>query len=133
MGWIADLLQEIPSAARYKSELEAMEKKVTSLEVENVNLRQEIQRRDEVIQKEKSHSDALSQDIEKILVCINRAENITPSQISRSIAIGKSVVEMHLEDLLDLKYICASYTMNQEPEYSLQQQGRKYLHAHRLL
>ena len=28
MGWIADLLKEIPSAARYKSELEAIEKKV---------------------------------------------------------------------------------------------------------
>ena len=26
MGWIADLLKEIPSAARYKAELETMEK-----------------------------------------------------------------------------------------------------------
>lgn len=133
MGWIADLLQEIPSAARYKSELETMEKKVISLEAENVNLRQEIQRRDDVVQKEKSRSNSLSQDVEKILVCINRAENITPSQISRSVAIGKSVVEMHLEDLLESQYICASYILNQEPEYSLQQQGRKYLHAHSLL
>ena len=133
MGWIADLLKEIPSAARYKSELEAMEKKVISLESENVNLRQEIQWRDDVIQKEKSHSDALSQDEEKILVCINRSENITPSQISRTVSIGKPVVEMHLEDLLDSKYISASYTANQETEYSLQQPGRKYLHAHSLL
>lgn len=66
MGWIADLLKEIPSAARYKAELEAMEKenvllkqKVSSLESDNKNLRQEIQRRNDVIQKEKSHNNLL--------------------------------------------------------------------------
>ncbi len=66
MGWIADLLKEIPSAARYKAELEAMEKenvllnqKVSSLESENKNLRHEIQRRNDVIQKEESHNNLL--------------------------------------------------------------------------
>ena len=66
MGWIADLLKEIPSAARYKAELEEMERenaelkqRVVSLESENKDLRQEIQRRDNVIQKEKSHDDIL--------------------------------------------------------------------------
>lgn len=66
MGWIADLLKEIPSAARYKSELEAMERenaqlkqKVSVLESENKDLRQEIQRRDDVIQEEKSHKNLL--------------------------------------------------------------------------
>ena len=66
MGWIADLLKEIPSAARYKAELEAMEKenvllkqKVSSLESDNKKLRQEIQRRNDVIQKEKSHNNLL--------------------------------------------------------------------------
>ena len=66
MGWIADLLKEIPSAARYKAELETMEKEnillkqqVRSLEFDNKNLRQEIQRRNDVIQKEKSHNSLL--------------------------------------------------------------------------
>lgn len=49
MGWIADLLKEIPSAARYKSELEAMETENASLKSEAAKLRQEIQRRDNVI------------------------------------------------------------------------------------
>ncbi|MDP1652384.1 MAG: hypothetical protein Q8L56_06650 [Rhodocyclaceae bacterium] len=154
MGWIDEMLVGVPVNAvlRERLTLEAEKRSATidenaALKSENaalhsenevlksqvVNLRQEIQRRDDVIQKEKSHLDALSQDVEKILACINRAENITPSQIARSVALGKPVVEMHLEDLLATKYICASYTMNQEPEYSLQQQGRKYLHAHGLL
>lgn len=77
MGWIADLLKEIPSAARYKSELEAMEKenaalkaKVSVLEAENVNLRQEIQRRDDIVQKEKSHGSHLEEVREKILIFV---------------------------------------------------------------
>ncbi len=66
MGWIADLLKEIPSAAGYKAQLEAMEKenvllkqKVSSFESDNKNLRQEIQRRNDIIQEEKSHNNLL--------------------------------------------------------------------------
>ena len=93
MGWIADLLKEIPSAARYKSELEAMEKenaalksKVSILEAEDVNLRQEIQRRDDVIQKEKFHTN-LQEIEEKILVSLANKERITESQIAQSISV----------------------------------------------
>jgi hypothetical protein len=49
MGWITDLLKEIPSAARYKSELEQMESEnerlrhqVKVLESENSKLKQKV-------------------------------------------------------------------------------------------
>ena len=51
MGWISDLLKEIPSAARYKSELEAMEKKNAELKSEVAMLREEIQRREYISEK----------------------------------------------------------------------------------
>lgn len=61
MGWVADLLKEIPSAARYKSELEAMEKEnitlkaeIAVLKAENENLRQVIQRRDDIVKEQES-------------------------------------------------------------------------------
>lgn len=73
MAWLADLLKEIPSAARYKSELEAMARENEQLKEENTllnsqikihqskieELRQEIQRRDDIIQNEKSHNNLL--------------------------------------------------------------------------
>ncbi|WP_295406363.1 hypothetical protein [uncultured Thiocystis sp.] len=41
MGLIADLLKEIPSTARYKAELEAMEKENVSLKAQIAVLRSE--------------------------------------------------------------------------------------------
>ena len=76
MGWIADLLKEIPSAARYKSELEAMEKENASLKSEVTKLRQELQRRDDIVEKEKSHSDRLEEVKEKILVALTQHEEL---------------------------------------------------------
>ena len=97
MGWIADLLQEIPSAARYKSELEAMEKKVISLEAENVNLRQEIQRRDDVIQKEKSHSGHLEEIKEKVLVLLSKKKEVREEEIIQHLAVSGNLPRFTLQ------------------------------------
>ena len=45
MGWLADLLKEIPSAARYKAELEQLASEHSALKAENKNLRAELQQR----------------------------------------------------------------------------------------
>lgn len=85
MGWIADLLKEIPLSANYKVALEAMEKENGSLKSEKTALkadteilksqieylRQEIQRRDDVIQKKESHDQRLEDVKEKILVSLS--------------------------------------------------------------
>lgn len=105
MGWIADLLKEIPSAARYKSELEAMEKQVISLEAENVNLRQEIQRRDDVIQKQISHSNRLEELKEKILVFLSKNNEANSNQISYALSANEQVVTFHLTELEGLTLV----------------------------
>ena len=140
MGWIADLLQEIPSAARYKSELEAMEKKVISLESENVKLRQEIQRRDDVIQKEKSHDGRLEEVKEKILVAVAHNEDSTDQQIAHLVGVGVTVASFHLGELEKAKMVMCSYTMGSDftgssprTEWYIDQAGRGYLVNHGLV
>lgn len=39
MGWLADLLKEIPSAARYKAELEELAAEHAALKKENAELK----------------------------------------------------------------------------------------------
>jgi len=39
MGWLADLLKEIPSAARYKAELEQLTSEHAALKEENTKLK----------------------------------------------------------------------------------------------
>ena len=137
MGWIADLLKEIPSAARYKAELEAMEKENASLKSQVSDLRQEIQRRNDVIQKEKSHGQRLEEIREKILVFISQNERLHDAQIAELAGISKQLATLHLHELRELEYVSSSFGLN-ENSYQVdigfvEQPGRKYLLQYGLL
>lgn len=133
MGWIADLLQEIPSAARYKSELEAMEKQNATLKSEVTNLRQEIQRRNEIIQREKSNNSRLEEIKEKILQLLSIHEEADIEQILHALSANVQVVTFHLTELEDLNLVHPSYIINSPVIWSIAHKGRKYLITHGLL
>jgi len=133
MGWIADLLKEIPSAARYKAELEAMEKENGALKTENARLKRDLNAAHQELAALKAKPAALAPDAEKILAYFAKRESATPSQIAAAVGLSKGAAEMHLEDLENAGYLSVSYIMNQEQEYSLVQAGRRYLHAKGLL
>lgn len=134
MGWIADLLKEIPSAARYKAELEAMEKKVISLETENVNLRQEIQRRDNVIQKEKSHGQHLEEVREKLLVALSAGGELQADQLAQTVGIGEQLATFHLNEMKEVRLVSAAMFYTGRPSlWRIAQEGRSYLVTHGLL
>lgn len=133
MGWIADLLKEIPSAARYKSELEAMEKENASLKSEVSKLRQEIQRRDDIVEKEKSHSDRLEEVREKILVALTQHEELEAEQISRLLNIGSQLATFHLEELKNSDMVNDYYAVGSPVYWGIIQGGRAYLVRHGLL
>lgn len=127
MGWIADLLKEIPSAARYKSELEAMEKENTALKRDNARLQEELAK------LKPQDAGALGGDAEKVLVLVSKNDSSTAAQIARALRLSKQVAEMHLEDLLDSGHVGNSLIANADTEYYLAQPGRRYLHTKGLL
>lgn len=133
MGMIADLLKEIPSAARYKSELEAMEKENASLKSEVAKLRQEIQRRDDILEKEKSQSDRLEEIKEKILVLLTQNEELEAKQISRMLSIGSQLATFHLEELKGAEMVNDYYAVGSPVYWGIIQGGRAYLVRHGLL
>ena len=133
MGWIADLLKEIPSAARYKAELEEMEKENASLKAANSALKSERDALRKEVEKHKPGGGELSEEAEKVLVFVAGHEYATASQIAQSLSMTKGRVDLHLDDLTTSQHIEASYAVGQEPEYYLQQTGRRYLNAKGLL
>lgn len=134
MGLIADLLKEIPSAARYKAELESMEKKVVALESENKALREEIQRRDDVIQKERSHGQRLEEIREQMLALIAKQEGITETAIAAELNINSQLARFHLQELSKAGFAGATLNMDGGPgRWGLMQEGRGYLASHGLL
>ena len=133
MGWIADLLKEIPSAARYKVELEEMEKQNATLKAENASLKSELEPLRNELAALKTSAGGLAQDAEKILAFIARNEDATAQQVARALGMSKGAADMHLEDLTTSNHIDASFVIGQEPEYYLAQTGRRYLHSKGLL
>lgn len=134
MGLIADLLKEIPSAARYKAELESMEKKVVALESENKALREEIQQRDDVIQKERSHGQRLEEIREQMLALIAKQEGITETAIAAELNINSQLARFHLQELSKSGFAGATLSMGGGPgQWGLMQEGRRYLASHGLL
>ena len=134
MGWIADLLKEIPSAARYKSELETMERENVQLKTqiqvcqsEVADLRQEIQRRDDIIQKEKSHDNLPDEQME-VLTLLAKS-GLTEEKIIDAINRNPESIRFDLEELKRAGIIendkvasMAGITL-----YSLTHDGRRYL------
>lgn len=141
MGWIADLLKEIPSAARYKAELEEMEKENASLKVEKAvlqsqvaDLRQEIQRRDEVIKKETSHGQHLEEVREKLLVALSAGGKLQADQLAQAVGIGEQLATFHLNEMKEARLVSAAMFYGGRPTvWSIAQEGRSYLVAHGLL
>lgn len=133
MGWVSDLLKEIPSAARYKSELEAMEKENESLKSEVAKLREEIQRRDDIVEKESSRGKRLEEIKEKILMLLTQHEELEAEQISRQLNIGSQLAIFHLEELKDSEMVNDYYAMGSPVCWGIIQGGRAYLVRHGLL
>ncbi|MBI3808011.1 MAG: hypothetical protein HY281_10960 [Nitrospirae bacterium] len=127
MGWIADLLKEIPSAARYKAELEAIEKENAVLKAQVSDLKQELQRRD--------HGQRLEEIREKMLVLLIEDSWVPDSAVAKSLNIKVPLASYHLNELLDSGFIesCLPGIITKEPNRRISQSGRSYLVSRGLL
>ncbi|WP_026840037.1 transcriptional regulator [Citrifermentans bremense] len=144
MGWIADLLKEIPSAARYKAELEEMEKenialkqKVSTLETTAENLRQEVQRRDDLIQKYESHKNLLDDTKLEVLKLLFKQPKLQTEQVAQSLNMESQLIEFHLAELKKAKKVkqeaLPSKTIYTPIGWSLDQEGTRYLLENKLV
>lgn len=96
MGWIADIFKELPLSINLQAKLAALEEKFAvlesrkkELESENANLRQEIQRRDDIIQKEKSHGNLLEETKVNILLFLSKSQDrLTANDIAQNLSIN---------------------------------------------
>ena len=131
----ADLLKEIPSAAHYKSELESMERenselktKIQILESQEINLRQEIQRRDDIIEKQKSNAhDNRLDDIEKKILAYLIGGMKPENEVIDEMGIKPEVLRFHLENLSKLMLIEVKNVGGFYTSCTLLQDGRAYL------
>jgi DNA-binding MarR family transcriptional regulator len=137
MGWIADLLQEIPSAARYKVQLEQLEAEHKVLESENRELRAnletaklEINRLKQEAQEKQKENVAQNSDLpelqHKILVLLGD-DAMETSEIASRIGKSTETAKFHLDELHQAEFVRFSVNLDWQTIWSLRQEGRRYL------
>lgn len=119
MELIADLLKEIPAAAKYRSGLEAMAKENERLKAENAELQEELA---QYIQR----WDTLDGDAVKTLVYLSQYERGHASEIAQACQLNLQIVEMYLNNLAAGGYVHAPLN-GEEPRHGLAHKGRRYL------
>ena len=152
MGWITDLLQELPLSAVQRERLSLAEQKYalletkqSNLETENKTLRLNLEKAEIEIQNHKkltknSHSERLEEVREKILFAVAQNEEATDQQISQITGVTTLISTYHLEELKTLKMVTVSYIMGSEwagtsgsTNWSVSQTGLAYLVKHALI
>ncbi len=125
VGLIADLLKEIPAAAKYKSGLDAMENENELLKAENAELKEELAH---VVQQ----WGTLDGDAVKSLVYLSQYEHGHAGEIAQAYQLNVQIVEMYLNTLVQEDYIHAPPN-GAELRYGLAHKGRRYLRERGLL
>ena len=153
MGIITDILKEIPLSAVLREKIINLETKMSVLEAENAtlktenltlknensdlkalieNLRQEIQRRDDVIQKEKSQGSSFDDIHIKILsyLLLSNDREYSSDNISRSLKLNPQTVKLHIEELKLRKMI--KFKRFPSSLY-ISEEGKQYLIKNKLI
>jgi chromosome segregation ATPase len=145
MGWIADLLEQIPSAAAYKIQLEKLDSDYKILKAEHEHLKSEnahlrskldaaerkIKRlNDETQEKGKlAHSSDRSEIETRILRVVARYDGqLDADEIGVAVGINPQAAQFHLEEMG--KLVREEFT---DGYWSLTQEGRRYLMQRGLL
>jgi hypothetical protein len=118
VGWIADLLRDVPAAAKYRVQLDAMEKENQLLKAENGELKEELA---QFIQSWVT----LDWDAVRTLVYLAQHERAHAGEIAQAYQMNAHLVESHLNYLVAGHFVHAP--VNGEQRHSLAHKGRRYL------
>jgi DNA-binding MarR family transcriptional regulator len=138
MGWITDLLKEIPSAARYKSELEQLESEHGILKSENTVLQSQLKAAEEKIrnleeQLSDQHSQYLDETAVKILTFIAHYPDCTTETLAQHLGLHSEKVLYYRDELTQQGYFNHGLTWDDQEYYQLTPKGRKILNDRQLL
>ena len=153
MGFITEMLQELPLSAVLKARLEGLEKDYSTLQTErdivksenvrmqtdNQALRRQLQqchaenqRLDQELKKRDSHGLTLDGHSEVILSLLCSRDTAEVKQIAETLGIHPVEAEHALDKLLKTQHVDAHYNMIYPTKYSLAEKGRDYVVTHKL-
>lgn len=121
---IADLLRDAPGAAKYRTELEALERENARLKAENARLSEELSGYID-------RWETLDAEAVRALEYLGRHERGHAHEIAAAYQLNIQVVDAYLKHLATRDYVVPP--VNGEPRYGLAHKGRRYLRGRGLL
>lgn len=138
MGWITDLLKEIPSAARYKAELEQLASEHGILKSENAVLQSKLKAAEEKIrnleeQLSDRHSQHLNETAVQILLFVVDSPDCTTETLAQHLELRPEKIRYYRDELTQHRYLDYGLTWDDREYYQLTPKGRKMLNDKQLL
>jgi predicted DNA-binding transcriptional regulator len=133
MGWITDLLKEVPLSAVLREKLETIEARVKTLEQENASLRSDNERMRK-LQHAESASELSEAEINILKLLAQTTRFLDERQIGTALSISTTKCTYYLEKLRKAGYLRMPAVMTEgDCMYQLRQNGREYLIANNLI
>jgi predicted transcriptional regulator len=125
MGWLADLLQELPVSAALKAKLEKKEAEYETLKVERDKLAKENEALKKQIAEHQQDSGLSNEETEIVKVLAHVSGYVTAEQIAGHFKMHPTKAEHFLNELEGKELVHVSYSSIDPTEYSLSRDGKK--------
>jgi len=143
MGWLADLLKDIPLSAMLREKLMEAEKKmaslegkIASLEGENAELQNRLRQQQEKTQHLekllKGRSDVLDDNQQKILGLLADGREFLQEQIASELGLNVQSVRFHYRELCESDLIARRAAVGMPSRWVISHEGLRYLIEHGL-
>ena len=127
MGFILDILKDIPVNAVLRDKLQQLEKKYEELEAENTQLKGENKRLKSHVKELTSDEELCEIEVHILKLLSSTGQELTAERIARSLGLNLTKTNYYLEKMRD-HYVYSHDYINERPsEYYLIQKGRDYL------
>jgi predicted transcriptional regulator len=125
MGWLADILQELPVSAALKAKLEKKEAEYEALKRDHDKLAKENEDLKKKIAAGQQSSDLSNEETEILKVLAHASDDVRADQIARHFQMHQTKAEHFLNELQEKGLIDAHYYTDGRREYYLTRDGKK--------
>lgn len=132
MGFLTDILKEIPVNAVLRGKLEDLEKKYEKLVAENVELKGENQELKRKVEELTGRNKLCENEVNILKLLSSSGRELTAEIIAGRLGLNPTKAEYYLERMGD-QYISPAYLVGAPAKYSLAQKGREFLIENSLL
>ncbi len=141
MGWIVDLLSEVPLSAVLREKVSQLESKYTALEAENKVLksenadlrlklddaRREVERLQKQADEKRVHESDLLEVQQRTLLLLAKHGELEVEDIARLSGQSVEAAKYHVDELFHRHFVAWSSGDDIEPVWHLDHKGRGYL------